>query len=172
MQRDEAIKCVNERANNIEDETSNNNKSEVSPTTSFMSVVSDVEAYTISQESRTSLNDSNAQGLYPESDNSIEEFTAYIHPAKHFNKAPKRPQTPRKRRNAGESSGGGQDDRLAAIFIRKAPWRVIGQKLMDINGDLKQRGIYNWRSFHTNAERHIVDSYSQLRVPVGSFVIK
>ena len=72
-----------------------------------MFIVSDVEVYTISQESQTSLNDSNAQGLYPESDNLTEELTAYIHPAKRFNKALKRSQTPRKRRNVGESSGGG-----------------------------------------------------------------
>ncbi|MCJ1242652.1 hypothetical protein MMC14_010661 [Varicellaria rhodocarpa] len=107
MQRDEAIKCANKRANSVEAEASSSNVSGVSPAASFMSAVSDMEAYTMSQESRTSLNDSNARGLSPECDSSTEELTVHIHLAKRSNKAPKRPQTPRKRRNAGESSGGG-----------------------------------------------------------------
>ena len=94
MQRDEAIKCINKRINSIENKTSNNNKSKISPTISFISAVLNIKAYTINQESRTSLNNSNTQRLYLESNNLTEKLTAYIYLTKHFNKAPKRPQTP------------------------------------------------------------------------------
>jgi len=87
-QRDEAIMQANERANSVEAETVISDAA-----LSFVTTVSETEAYTMSQESRTSL-DEDPDGL-EESDSS---GTVHILPAKRSNKPSKQAQT-RKRRN-------------------------------------------------------------------------
>jgi hypothetical protein len=58
-QRDKAIQQANERANPVEAEAPipAGDASGASPASSFVTAVSDTEAYTMSQESRTSLNE-------------------------------------------------------------------------------------------------------------------
>ncbi|PVH91139.1 hypothetical protein DM02DRAFT_620670, partial [Periconia macrospinosa] len=92
-QRDEAIRQANERANSAEAETLISDAA-ASPALSFVTAVSETETYTVSQESRTSVNE-DSDGL-DESDSS-EDLTVHIFPAKRPNKPSKRAQT-RKRR--------------------------------------------------------------------------
>ncbi|KAF2872951.1 hypothetical protein BDV95DRAFT_627773 [Massariosphaeria phaeospora] len=99
-QRDEAITRANERANPVEAEASAA-VTVASPALSFVTAVSETEAYTISQESQTSLN----VDYFEESDSSIEELADHTLPTKRSSS--RHPQTQRKRRNAGESSGTG-----------------------------------------------------------------
>lgn len=96
QQRDEAIVRANEKASSVEAEASVGNAA-ASPALSFMTALSETEAYTMSQESRTSL-DEHSDGL-EESDSSSEDLADLIFPAKRPNKHPKQAQT-RKRRNA------------------------------------------------------------------------
>jgi hypothetical protein len=89
QQRDEAIVRANEKANSV--------GAAASPALSFVTAVTETEAYIMSQESRTSLDD-DADGL-EEPDSSSEDLEGYVLPAKRSNKHSKHPQ--RKRRNAG-----------------------------------------------------------------------
>jgi len=98
-QRDEAIQQANERANPIEAEAPApapagdlaGDASGASPASSFVTAVSDTEAYTMSQESRTSLN----EGDFEESDGSIQDSAEHRVPAKRS----RRQQLHGKRRN-------------------------------------------------------------------------
>jgi len=99
-QRDEAIRQANERANSIEAETPTNDAA-ASPALSFVTAVSETEAYTISQKSLTSLGEA-SDGL-DESDSSSEELADLVFPAKRANKHLEQAQT-RKRRIAADSS--------------------------------------------------------------------
>ncbi|KAL5398114.1 hypothetical protein PMIN03_012808 [Paraphaeosphaeria minitans] len=103
QQRDEANMRANEKANSVEAEVPTSDAT-ASPALSFVTAVSETEAYTISQVSQTSL-DEDSDGL-DESDSS-EDFTNHIFPAKRSNKHSKQAQT-RKRRNVdptAEQSG-------------------------------------------------------------------
>ncbi len=87
-----------------------------SPALSFVTAVSDSEAYIMSQESRTSLDeDSNIQNDIQESDNSIEEFVDYRLPAKRLSRRAKHSQVQRKRRNADISDDVEHSDGSAVI---------------------------------------------------------
>ncbi|KAL8735398.1 MAG: hypothetical protein Q9166_000943 [cf. Caloplaca sp. 2 TL-2023] len=98
-QRDEAIRQANERANLEADAPVGDTGA--SPALSFVTAVSDTEAYTMSQESQTSLNAGySILRDFEGSESSIEDLAEYIHPAKRSNKPSKRPQPQRKRRNA------------------------------------------------------------------------
>ncbi|PVH94218.1 hypothetical protein DM02DRAFT_618786 [Periconia macrospinosa] len=98
-QRDEAIMQANERANPVEAEAPAGDAG-ASPASSFVTAVSETEAYTMSHESRTSLDDgSNIQGDFEESDSSIENLADYTLPVKRSGRPSKRPQTQPKRRN-------------------------------------------------------------------------
>jgi hypothetical protein len=102
-QRDEAIRQANERANPME-AVAPAGDAGVSPASSFVTAVSETEAYARSQESRTSLNeDSNIRGDYEESDSSTEKLAAYSLPAKRSSRRSQGQRT-RKRRNADVSS--------------------------------------------------------------------
>jgi hypothetical protein len=94
QQRDEAIMRANEKANSIEAEAPPSDTT-ASPALSFVTAVSETEAYIMSQESRTSL-DEDSDGL-DESDSS-EDLTVHIFPAKRLNKRSEQAPT-RKRRN-------------------------------------------------------------------------
>ncbi|KAF1993298.1 hypothetical protein P154DRAFT_527867 [Amniculicola lignicola CBS 123094] len=96
-QRNEAIRQANERANPVEAAAPAGDAG-ASPALSFVTAVSETEAYTMSQESRTSLNeDYNTLEDSEESDSS-EELQDYTLPAKRSNSS-KHQQTQRKRRN-------------------------------------------------------------------------
>jgi len=95
-QRDKAIRQANERANPVEAEATTSDAA-ASPALSFVTAVSETEAYNISQESRTSL-DEDSDGL--EESDSSEDLTVHIFPAKRPNKHSKQAQTTRKRHNA------------------------------------------------------------------------
>jgi hypothetical protein len=73
-QRDDLIRRANETAVPPEIETSaNDDEASASPALSFVTAASETEAYTMSQESRTTLNGgSNILGIFEESDSSIE----------------------------------------------------------------------------------------------------
>ncbi|KAF2195611.1 hypothetical protein K469DRAFT_722769 [Zopfia rhizophila CBS 207.26] len=123
LQANEAIKQANERANSAEAEAPTGDTG-ASPALSFVTAVSETEAYTMSQESRTSLNeDSNTLEDFEESDSSIEEIVDYTLPAKRSSKRSKRQKTQRKRRNADVSSGAGHSDGSAVI-----PRKVVVDK--------------------------------------------
>ncbi|KAF2188850.1 hypothetical protein K469DRAFT_684145 [Zopfia rhizophila CBS 207.26] len=110
--RNEAIKQANKRANHVEPKASAGDAG-ASPALSFITTVSETEAYTMSQESRTSLNDDfNTREDFKESDSLIEEFVDYTLPAKRSSKRSKRQ---RKRRNADVSSGAGHSDESTVI---------------------------------------------------------
>ncbi|KAL5373608.1 hypothetical protein PMIN06_012488 [Paraphaeosphaeria minitans] len=98
-QRDEAIRQANERANPVEAEAPTGDAA-ASPALSFVTAVSETEAYTMSQESRTSL-DEDSDGL--EESDSSEDLTVHIFPAKRPNKHSKQAQT-RKRRNVNPTA--------------------------------------------------------------------
>ncbi|KAH7021752.1 hypothetical protein B0J12DRAFT_705367 [Macrophomina phaseolina] len=99
-QRDEAIRQANERVNPVEAEAPTIDAG-ASTAPSLVTAVSETEAYPISQESRTSLNeDSNIRRDSEESDTSSEDLAVYRLPAKRSNKYSKHSQTQRKRRNA------------------------------------------------------------------------
>lgn len=118
-QRDEAIRQANERANPVDAEAPTNDAG-ASPAPSFVTAVSETEAYTMSQESRTSLNeDSNILGALEESDSSLEDLLDYTLPAKRSSS--KHPQTRQKRRNAGESSGRGHSHGSAVTSVSDLP---------------------------------------------------
>ncbi|KAF2815589.1 uncharacterized protein BDZ99DRAFT_470955 [Mytilinidion resinicola] len=111
-QRDEAIRQANERADPVEAEAPAptgdlaGDASGASPASSFVTAVSDTEAYTTSGVFQTSPNgDSNTWGDFEESDSSTEELD-YRPPAKRSSRRSKPPQTEPKRRNAGESTDG------------------------------------------------------------------
>jgi len=102
QQRDEAIMRANEKANSVEVEAPTGDAptgdaptgdAPASPALSFVTAASETEAYTISQESRTSVDD--PDGL--EESDSSEDLTIHILPAKRHNKELKQAQT-RKRR--------------------------------------------------------------------------
>jgi len=106
-QRNEVIRQANERANPAEAEAPAGDAG-ASPALSFVTAASETEAYTMSQQSQTTLNeDSITLGDFQESDSSIEELAEYALPAKRSGKQSKRQNTQRKRRNAGASSGTG-----------------------------------------------------------------
>jgi hypothetical protein len=92
QQRDEAIVRANEKANFV--------GAAASPALSFVTAVTETEAYIMSQESRTSL-DEDSNGL-EQPDSSSEDVEGYVLPVKRSNKHSKHPQ--RKRRNAGVSA--------------------------------------------------------------------
>ena len=94
-QRDEAIRQANERANPVEAEVSAGDAA-ASPALSIVTAVPETEAYTMSQESRTSL-DEDLDSL--EENDSSEDLAVHTFPAKRPNKHSKQAQT-RKRRNA------------------------------------------------------------------------
>ncbi|KAF2105227.1 hypothetical protein BDV96DRAFT_509744 [Lophiotrema nucula] len=94
-QRDEAVRQANERAY-AEDPA---NDVAARPALSFVTAVSETEAYTMSHESRTSLHeDSNIQEDFEGSDSSIEDLADYSLPAKRSSNRSKRPPTQSKRR--------------------------------------------------------------------------
>ncbi|KAF2272254.1 uncharacterized protein EI97DRAFT_386272 [Westerdykella ornata] len=99
-ERDAVIKQANERANPVEAEAPTPDAG-ASPAPSFVTAVSETEAYTMSQESWTSLNEgSHMPEGFEESDTSIEDVVEYKLPAKRSSKRSKHLQTRRKRRNA------------------------------------------------------------------------
>jgi hypothetical protein len=98
-QRDEAIRRANEKATLVEAEATIGDAA-ASPALSFVTAVSETEAYTMSQESRTSLN-GDSDGL--EESDSSEDLTEHIFPAKRTNKPSKQAQT-RKRRNVNPTA--------------------------------------------------------------------
>ncbi|OCL15341.1 hypothetical protein AOQ84DRAFT_351081 [Glonium stellatum] len=130
-QRDEAIRQANERAtiqqaneraNPVEAEAPApaGDASGASPASSFVTAVSDTEAYTMSQVSQTSLNeDPNTQEGFEESDSSTEDLADYTLPAKRSRRS-KHSQTEPKRRNAGESTGGSHNHGSAAMPVSQS----------------------------------------------------
>ena len=116
VKRDEAIRQVNQRAN-LEAEATTGDTG-ASPALSFVTAVSETEAYTMSQESQTSLNaDSSILRDLEESDSSIEDLADYRLPAKRSGKRSERSQTQRKRRNADVSSGAGDNDESSVVPV-------------------------------------------------------
>jgi hypothetical protein len=111
-ERDKAIQQSNERANPVEVNTpapagdAAGDASGASPASSFVTAVSDTEAYTMSQESRTSLN----EGDFEESDGSIQDFAKHRIPAKRS----RRQQPHGKRRNT-DVSGAEESDGSAVV---------------------------------------------------------
>jgi hypothetical protein len=90
-QRDVHIKQANERAALVESETTEANEARISPALSLVTAASDTEAYTMSQESHTTLNEeSNALGIIEESDSSIETIADHRSATKHSNKRKRR----------------------------------------------------------------------------------
>ncbi|KAL5400912.1 hypothetical protein PMIN03_011977 [Paraphaeosphaeria minitans] len=94
-QRDDQIKQANERAALVETETTEDNEASASasasPALSFVTAASGTEAYTMSQESHTTLNeDSNVLGIFEDSDSSIETLADNRLPAKQSNKRKRR----------------------------------------------------------------------------------
>lgn len=102
-QRNEAIRQANERANPVEAAAPAGDAG-ASPALSFVTAASETEAYTMSQESQTHLDED-----FDEPDSSIEELKDYILPAKRSNRSSKHSKT-QKRRNTDVSSGMGHDD--------------------------------------------------------------
>jgi hypothetical protein len=106
-QRNEAIRQANQRANHIEAEAPAGDAG-ASPALSFVTAASETEAYTMSQQSQTTLNrDTTTLGDFQESDSSTEELAEYSLPAKRSGKQSKRQHAQRKRRNAGASGSTG-----------------------------------------------------------------
>lgn len=101
-QRNEAIRQANERANPVEAAAPAGDAG-ASPALSFVTAVSETEAYTMSQQSLTV--DSNISGVSQESQSSIEDPVDYTLPAKRSSRRSKRSETQQKRRNTDDSSG-------------------------------------------------------------------
>lgn len=145
--REEAIKQANGRANPVEAEAPAGDEG-VSPAISFVTAVSDTEAYTTSQETRTSqIEDSNIWGNFEESDSSIEELPNYKLPAKRSNTGSKRSETQQKRRTADSSSCTGRNDGFTVAPLQTgttAPpqwvWDEDAQKYRYWNGNK-----WNWQ---------------------------
>jgi hypothetical protein len=96
-QRDEAVSRANERAKSVEPKAPGD--ADASPASSFLTVTA--EAYTMSQESWTSLNDdSNKLVNFKESDSPIEDLSDYTLPIKRPSQGSKHQQFQRKRHNA------------------------------------------------------------------------
>ncbi|KAF1970594.1 hypothetical protein BU23DRAFT_473853 [Bimuria novae-zelandiae CBS 107.79] len=91
-QRDDLIRQANERAALADVETpTNDNDAGTSPALSFVTAASETEAYTMSQESRTTLNEgSNILGIFEESDSSIVTLADTRVAAKQSNKRKRR----------------------------------------------------------------------------------
>jgi hypothetical protein len=88
--RDDLIRQANEKAALAETETTID-EADASPALSFVTAASDTEAYTMSQESRTTLNEgSNALGIFDESDSSVETLADTRVAAKQSNKRKRR----------------------------------------------------------------------------------
>lgn len=88
--RDDLIRQANEKAALAETETTID-EADASPALSFVTAASDTEAYTMSQESRTTLNEgSNALGIFEESDSSVETLADTRVAAKQSNKRKRR----------------------------------------------------------------------------------
>ncbi|KAL5433643.1 hypothetical protein PMIN06_011627 [Paraphaeosphaeria minitans] len=88
--RDDLIRQANEKAALAEIETTPD-EADASPALSFVTAASDTEAYTMSQESRTTLIEgSNALGIFEESDSSVETVADTRVAAKHSNKRKRR----------------------------------------------------------------------------------
>ncbi|CBX99673.1 hypothetical protein LEMA_P089120.1 [Plenodomus lingam JN3] len=103
-QRDEAIRLANERANSMEVAAPANNV-RTSPALSFVTAVSETEAYNKSQEPQTSLNGVlDTREDFEQSDSSIEELVDYRLPAKRTSRCSKRSEIQQKRRNTDDSS--------------------------------------------------------------------
>lgn len=97
----------------MEAEVLTDDVSDTSPASRFVTAVSETEAYTMSQESWTSLNvNSNILGDFEESDFN-KDLSDYSLPVKRSSKRSKHPETQRKRRNADESSDTGHSHGLA-----------------------------------------------------------
>ncbi|KAL5409511.1 hypothetical protein PMIN04_011020 [Paraphaeosphaeria minitans] len=89
--RDDLIRQANDKAALEEAETTIENEAGTSPALSFVTAASDTEAYTMSQESRTTLNEgSNVLGIFEESDSSIETVADQGPAAKQPNKRKRR----------------------------------------------------------------------------------
>lgn len=85
-----AISCVR-RETHTELAPTNDNDAGTSPALSFVTAASETEAYTISQESRTTLNEgSNILGIFEESDSSTETPADTKVAAKQSNKRKRR----------------------------------------------------------------------------------
>lgn len=96
-QRNDAIGQANERAKRVEAEVPTGDAGG-NPALSFVTVVAETEAHTMSQVSRTSLNEySNTLGDFQESNSSMEELAGYELPAKRPRTGSTNQQTPRKR---------------------------------------------------------------------------
>ncbi|KAF2181468.1 hypothetical protein K469DRAFT_791755 [Zopfia rhizophila CBS 207.26] len=112
LQANKAIKQANKRANYVEPKASAGNAG-ASPALSFVTTVSETEAYTISQESQTFLNNNiNTREDFEESDSLIEKFINYTLLAKRSSKRSKRQ---RKRRNADISSSARHSNKSTII---------------------------------------------------------
>ncbi|KAF9733854.1 hypothetical protein PMIN04_012897 [Paraphaeosphaeria minitans] len=89
-QRDDSIRQANEMTVPVEVETPANDEASTSPAESFVTATSDTEAYTVSQESHTTNEGSNALGIFEESDSSIETIANTRVAAKQPNKRKRR----------------------------------------------------------------------------------